>query len=373
MIKTLFIFGTRPEAIKMAPIIKESEKHTDRIITKVCVTAQHREMLDQVLDFFKITPDYDLNLMKKDQTLFDITADSLKGLEKVFKDYRPDLIFVQGDTTTAFVGALSGFYEKIKVGHVEAGLRSHNKFSPYPEEVNRVLAGHLADLHFAPTERAAENLKEEGVTENIWVTGNTVIDALFLGLKIVKETAEDAYSRFFDFVDFSKRVILVTGHRRESFGEPFENICMAMKEIIDRHEDVEIVYPVHLNPNVRRPVNAILKDTNRIHLIEPLDYPHLIWLMNRSYLVLTDSGGIQEEAPSIGKPVLVMRDVTERVEGVQSCTAKLVGTDKNKIISELETLLTNKGEYDKMSKAVNPYGSGDSAKNIINIVLRTFK
>ena len=370
MIKTLFIFGTRPEAIKMAPLIKEAEKHPDKIQTKVCVTAQHREMLDQVLDFFKITPDYDLDLMKKNQTLFDITADSLKGLEKVLSDYDADVIFVQGDTTTAFIGALSGFYKKIKVAHIEAGLRSGNKMSPYPEEVNRILAGHLATFHFAPTEKAKNNLNEEGITENVWITGNTVIDALFLGLKIIKESSEDSFEKFYDFVDFTKRVILVTGHRRESFGKPFENICQAISEIIDRYPDVEIVYPVHLNPNVRKTVNEILKDKNRIHLIEPLDYPHLIWLMNKSHLVLTDSGGIQEEAPSLAKPVLVMRDVTERVEGIESGTAKLVGTDKGIILTEIDKLLTSPDEYNKMARAVNPYGTGSSAANIVEILTR---
>jgi len=297
--KILFIFGTRPEAIKMAPVIKEFKKEKS-IDVKVCITAQHREMLDQVLNFFGIKPDYDLNLMKPNQSLFDITANSLKSLEKVLDKEKPDLIFVQGDTTTAFVGALAGFYKKMKVAHIEAGLRSHNKYSPFPEEINRVLVGHVADYHFAPTERAKENLYRENIKKNVYVVGNTVIDALFLGLNIIKKEGEEKFYKYFDFIDFSKKIILVTGHRRENFGKPFENICYALKEIAKR-EDVEIVYPVHLNPNVKKPVNEILNGVRNIHLIEPLEYPYLIWLMSKSYLVLTDSGGIQEEAPSLGK------------------------------------------------------------------------
>jgi len=359
--KVLFLFGTRPEAIKRAPLIKEF-KSEENFKIKVCVTAQHRQMLDQVLNFFNIKPDYDLNLMKPNQSLFDITSNTLKGLEDVLEKEKPDLIFVQGDTTTAFVGALAGFYKKIKVAHIEAGLRSHNKYSPFPEEINRVLVGHLADYHFAPTKRAKENLFKENIKENVFVVGNTVIDALFLGLDIIKKEGEEKYYKYFDFIDFSKKIILVTGHRRESFGKPFENICYALKEIANSFSNVEIVYPVHLNPNVRKPVNKILKNQERIHLIEPLEYPYLIWLMSRSYLVLTDSGGIQEEAPSLGKPVLVMREVTERIEGIEAGTAKLVGTNKEKIEKEVKKLLENKGDYDKMSKAVNPYGEGDSSK-----------
>jgi len=365
--KLLFIFGTRPEAIKMAPLIKAFQKEISFEI-KICVTAQHRQMLDQVLDFFDIKPDYDLNMMKSNQSLFDITANVLKGLEKILEGYKPDLIFVQGDTTTAFVGALAGFYKKIKVAHIEAGLRSHNKYSPFPEEINRVLIGHLADYHFSPTERAKENLIKEGIKENIFVVGNTVIDALFLGLNIIKHKGEEEYLDYFNFINFSKKIILVTGHRRESFGEPFENICNALKEIAENYKDVEIVYPVHLNPNVRKPVNRILNGIDNIYLIEPLSYPYLIWLINKSYLILTDSGGIQEEAPSLGKPVLVMREVTERVEGIEAGTAKLVGTSKDKIISEVVNLLTNKEEYDKMAKAINPYGDGKASVGIIDIL-----
>jgi len=368
MNKILFIFGTRPEAIKMAPLIKEFEKNKDKFDIKVCVTAQHREMLDQVLDFFNINVDYDLNLMKPNQSLFTITADIIKSLENVLDSSKPDLIFVQGDTTTAFAGALAGFYKKIKIAHIEAGLRSFNKYSPYPEEINRVLVGHIADYHFAPTERAKKNLYNEGIKKNVWVVGNTVIDALFLGLDIIKKEGEDKYYKFFEFVDFSKKIILVTGHRRESFGEPFKNICFALKEIANSFEDIEIVYPVHLNPNVRKPVYEILQGHPRIHLIEPLEYPYLIWLMSKSYIVLTDSGGIQEEAPSLGKPVLVMRKITERVEGIEAGTAKLVGTNKDKIVKETMKLLESEQEYKKMANAVNPYGDGKASKKILKII-----
>lgn len=364
--KLLFIFGTRPEAIKMAPLIKEFKKHTDKFITKVCITAQHREMLDQVLNFFNIKPDFDLNLMKPNQSLFDTSANGLKGLEKVLYEYEPDLIFVQGDTTTAFVGALAGFYRKIKVAHIEAGLRSKNKYSPFPEETNRVLVGHLADYHFAPTERAARNLRGEGIEKNIWIVGNTVIDALFMTLEIIKDR-DSEFKKYFDYIDFNKKIILVTGHRRESFGEPFKEICLSLREIAERR-DVEIVYPVHLNPNVRKPVFEILNGHKNIHLVEPLSYPNLVWLMNKSYLVLTDSGGIQEEAPSLGKPVLVMRDITERVEGIEAGTAKLIGTNKEKLVEEASYLLTNDKEYKRMARAVNPYGDGKSSNRILSII-----
>jgi len=368
MKKILFIFGTRPEAIKMAPLIKEFYEHKDKFEIKICITAQHRQMLDQILDFFKIIPDYDLNLMKPNQTLFDITVDGLTGVNKIIDKYMPDLIFVQGDTTTVFVSALAGYYHKIPVAHLEAGLRSNNKYSPFPEEINRTLTGHIADFHFAPTLKAKKNLNKENIFNNIWVVGNTVIDALFLGIDLIKKTDDDKYLKHFKFIDFSKKIILVTGHRRESFGKPFENICNALKFIAEKNSDIEIVYPVHLNPNVQKPVNTILKEIKNIHLIKPLDYPYLIWLMNRSYLVLTDSGGIQEEAPSLGKPVLVMRDVTERMEGVKAGNAKLVGTDINKIIKETASLLTNKNIYNKMSKAKNPYGDGTTSKKIVKIL-----
>ena len=368
--KLLFIFGTRPEAIKMAPLVREFRKHPAQFDVKVCVTAQHRQMLDQVLEFFSIRPDYDLNLMQANQSLFDVTAGGLKGLEKVLDAFLPDFIFVQGDTTTAFIGALSGFYKKIKVVHIEAGLRSGNKYSPFPEEVNRILAGHLADFHFAPTPRAADNLRVEGITEKVMVTGNTVIDALLLGLELIRERGEEAFFRQFGFVDFSKRIILVTGHRRESFGKPFENIFNALKDIATAFPDVEIVYPVHLNPNVKEPVHKILSDTKGIHLIEPLNYPELIWLMEKSTLVLTDSGGIQEEAPSLGKPVLVMREVTERTEGIDAGTAKLVGTDRAVIVNEATRLLRDKAAYDAMAKAVNPYGDGTSCMQTVEYFLK---
>ena len=372
MRKILLIFGTRPEAIKFAPLYQEFNKNSNFFDVKVCITAQHRQMLDQVLNFFGIKPDYDLNLMKNNQSLFDITTGVLRGLEKVLKDYKPDLVFVQGDTTYAFVGALSAFYMKIKVAHLEAGLRSYNKYAPFPEEINRVLIGHLADYHFAPTIKAKENLQKEGVKENVWVVGNTVIDALFWGLEIIekninlKKEIESFFERFLDSNE--DKVILVTGHRRESFGEGFENICKALKEIAIQFPEIKIIYPVHLNPNVREPVNRILNGIANIYLIEPLEYPYLIWLMSKSYLVLTDSGGIQEEAPSLGKPVLVMRDVTERIEGIEAGTAKLVGTKKETIFKAVQSLIENQSEYQKMSKAVNPYGDGLASKRIVDII-----
>ena len=307
--KLLFIFGTRPEAIKMAPLIKELEgSHLFRVF--VCVTGQHREMLDQVLEFFNIKPDYDLNLMKPNQSLIDITARGLTSLDPIINNISPDFIFVQGDTTSVLIGALAGYYCKIPVVHIEAGLRSGNMYSPFPEEGNRKVAGHLSYIHFAPTERAKENLIFEGIKNHVYVVGNTVIDALFLGLGIISSRSENHFIELFNDIDFSKKLILVTGHRRESFGKPFEDICNALKEIAERFRDVEIIYPVHLNPNVQEPVKRILNKTPNIHLIKPQNYPSLIWLMNKSTIVLTDSGGIQEEAPSLGKPVLVMRDVT---------------------------------------------------------------
>jgi UDP-N-acetylglucosamine 2-epimerase (non-hydrolysing) len=362
-LKVLFFFGTRPEAIKMAPLIREFQKHPKTLEVKVCVSAQHREMLDQVLDFFEIRPDFDLNIMKPGQDLFDITALALQRIREVFLSYRPDWLFVQGDTTTTFVGALAAFYEKAQVAHIEAGLRSFNRHSPFPEETNRILTTHLSDLHFAPTERARENLLKEGVPpERVFVVGNTSIDALFLCLKLIEGKVQEDFESLRP-VNFAKRIILVTGHRRESFGAPFENICHALREIA-LERDVEVVYPVHLNPNVRKPVFGILKGMPNIHLIEPLDYPSFVWLMNESSLILTDSGGVQEEAPSLGKPVLVMRDVTERVEGVEAGTAVLVGTDREKIVAETLRLLRNREEYERMAKAVNPYGDGTACEKI---------
>ena len=367
-LKILFIFGTRPEAIKFAPLIKACKKRTNLFQVLTCVTAQHRKMLDQVLSFFAIIPDFDLEIMKANQGLFDITSIALTGLEKILSGTSPNLIFVQGDTTTAFAGALAGYYKKTKVCHLEAGLRSSNKYSPYPEEINRVLADHIADYHFAPTDKAVKNLRKEGITENVWKVGNTVIDALFLGLSMIEKKGEAEFIKHFKFLDFSKRIILITGHRRESFGEPFENVCHAFKEIASSHPDTELVYPVHLNPNVQEPVYRILKDCKNIHCIEPLDYPHLIWLMSKCYMVLTDSGGIQEEAPSLGKPVLVMREVTERIEGIEAGTARLVGTNKEAIIREVNVLLNDATAYQSMANAVNPYGDGKTSEKIVEIL-----
>lgn len=365
MKKILFIFGTRPEAIKMAPLIKEAKNHPE-FDFKVCVTGQHREMLDQVLNFFDIAPDFDLDIMKPNQTLFDITTDGLRAIEIVLKEYQPEVVFVQGDTTTAFIGALAGFYCKIKVAHVEAGLRSGQKYSPYPEEINRVMVSHLADYHFAPTKKAVQALEKESIIENVFVVGNTVVDALLLGLDMIKKQGDGEYERFFSKVDFSKRIILVTGHRRESHGKNFEDMCKAMKDIADKFVDIEIVYPVHLSPSVRKSVYAVLSNHPRIHLIEPLEYSKLLWLMNKSYLVLTDSGGIQEEAPSLGKPVLVMRDVTERTEGIDAGTAMLVGTDRKIIFDKTDRLLSDIELYENMAKAINPYGDGLTSKRIFN-------
>ncbi len=366
MKKILFIFGTRPEAIKMAPVIKKFRKYPDEFSVKICVTAQHREMLNQVLEFFKITADYDLNLMQKDQTLYDITSQGIKKLENVLSQCQPDMIFVQGDTTTSFIGALAGFYEKIKVAHIEAGLRSNDKFAPFPEEINRKLISHIADFHFSPTIQAEKNLINEGIKHNIFTVGNTVIDALYSGLDIINNK-DDEFYKFFNLIDFSKKIILVTGHRRESFGKPFENICFAIKEISEQ-SGIEFVYPVHLNPNVQKPVNRILSKLKNVHLLKPLEYPQLIWLMNKSYIVLTDSGGIQEESPSLGKPVLVMRDVTERQEGIDAGTALLVGTSKENIVSSINLLLQDKDKYSKMAKAVNPYGDGKASDKIVEII-----
>ena len=366
-VKILFVFGTRPEAIKFGPLIKEFHKRSDIFSAKVCVTAQHRDMLDQVLTFFKISSAYDLNIIKRDQSLFDITANGIRCLENVIKDVKPDVIFVQGDTTSAFVGALAGFYEKIKIFHIEAGLRSFNKYSPFPEEMNRMLIGRLADLHFAPTINARENLMQEGIKHNVHVVGNTGIDALFFALEIIKsENLELHYYNKFDFLNL-KKLILITAHRRESFGKQFKNICLSLKKICINNEDVDIVYPVHLNPHVRKPVFDILGNLKNIHLIEPLSYPEFIWLMNKSYIVLTDSGGIQEEASSLGKPILVMRDVTERIEGIIGKTSCLVGTDQKKITSEVELLLSDKSEYQRRAKKTHLYGDGKASRRIVDL------
>lgn len=368
MRKILFIFGTRPEAIKMIPVIKAFRASENKYQVKICVTAQHREMLDSVLKFFSVRADYDLDLMRSGQSLFSLTGKLIHKLEPVLQKTKPDLVFVQGDTTSAFAGALAAHYMKIPVAHIEAGLRSFNKFSPFPEEMNRVLISRLADFHFAPTKRAADYLKEEGIRSNVWITGNTVIDALQLGLKIINTRGEGKFIRHFRNIDFGKKIILVTGHRRESFGKPFKEICLALKQIAGNHPETEIVYPVHRNPNVQTPVYSILGNTPGIHLIPPQDYPHFIWLMKKSSLILTDSGGVQEEAPSLGKPVLVMRDVTERTEGIRAGTARLVGTKYPQIAGEIERLLTDPKAFQSMAKKVNPYGDGKAALRIVSVI-----
>ncbi|MFN3967025.1 MAG: non-hydrolyzing UDP-N-acetylglucosamine 2-epimerase, partial [Endomicrobiia bacterium] len=353
MKKILCIFGTRPEAIKMAPVIKQLEKTRD-LSVKVCITAQHRHMLDQVLEVFEIKPDYDLNIMQEGQSLYHVTCACLERLEKVLEKEKPDLALVHGDTTTTFASTLACFYKKIPVGHVEAGLRSFDKFNPYPEEVNRVLTDKLCDLLFAPTKIAKENLLKENIPfEKIFVTGNTVIDALFLALKKKHKFRNSFLKKKFDNIYnqvSSTRYILVTAHRRENFGKPIENICLALREIAEKFTGVEIIYPVHLNPNVQSVVKKILPNHPRIHLIEPLDYLDFINLMKISYIVVTDSGGLQEEAPALGKPVLVLRKVTERPEAVLAGTAKVVGIEKNRIFSSIKELLENKNVYNKMAK-----------------------
>ena len=352
----------------MAPLVKEFQKHPESFKIIVCLTGQHRQMLDQINSFFGIKGDYDLNLMKPNQTLFDIVSGCLLGLKGILEKERPDLVFVQGDTSTVLAGAIASYFCKVPVAHLEAGLRSGNKHSPFPEEGNRIITGHIADWHFAPTETAVENLRREGIAKNVFKVGNTVIDALYLGLDLIKKTDGQAYKSFFNFIDFSKRIILVTGHRRESFGEGFEHICKAISHLANSYSDVEFVYPMHCNPNVREPVMKHLSDKKNVHLIEPLDYPYLIWLMENVFFVLTDSGGIQEEAPALGKPVLVMRNVTERQEGVDAGTARLVGTDFDGIVRNCELLLNDSEAYGKMANAVNPYGDGTASKQIVKIV-----
>ncbi len=369
MKKILFIFGTRPEAIKMAPVIKKL-KEADVFNVKVCVTAQHREMLDEVLKIFEINPDYDLDIMKKNQDLYDITSNILLGLKNVLDDFKPNLVMVHGDTTTTFSASLAAFYKKIDIAHIEAGLRSGNIYSPYPEEANRKMTSILAKYHFAPTLKAKENLIKEGLNEkNIIVTGNTVIDSLFWVIKKIENDSKlkDKILKRLNF-SFDSKFILVTGHRRENFGQGFLNICEALKEIALKHKDINIVYPVHLNPNVREPVNKILNGIENIKLIEPLNYLEFVYLMSKSYLILTDSGGVQEEAPSLKKPVLVMRDTTERPEGIEAGCLRLVGTDKRKIVKEVEKLLDDENEYKKMSKCKNPYGDGKASERIVEFL-----
>jgi len=371
MKKALFIFGTRPEAIKMAPVIHFFKQHPDKIETKVCITAQHREMLDQVLDFFEIIPDYDLDLMQKGQNLFDLSARILNALYPVLNDFNPDLILVHGDTTTTMMGSIAGFYKGAKIGHVEAGLRTYDKKAPFPEEINRQITARVADFHFAPTDTALQNLLKENIAKNnIVVTGNTVIDALHWGLKKLNNYHDDEIKYLKSILQPEKKLILVTGHRRENFGRGFINICEALKEIAITHSDTQIIYPVHLNPNVQKPVYDLLGKIDNIQLIKPLSYPAFLWLMSQSYMILTDSGGIQEEAPSLGKPVLVMRETTERPEAVTAGTVILVGTDKQKIISKTNELLAGSTLYNKMKKSHNPYGNGDASKQIFDFVMK---
>ena len=366
-IKVMTVFGTRPEAIKMAPVVLELKKYPDLITPIVAVTAQHRDMLDQVLNLFNIKPDYDLNIMAQGQTLFDITTKAMNGLNEVLSKEKPDIVLVHGDTTTTFAGALAAYYHETAVGHVEAGLRTYNKYSPFPEEMNRKLTGAIADLHFAPTDTASGNLKAEGTKEDkIFVTGNTVIDALH-------KTVTDDFKfddEKLENIDYeNKRIILVTTHRRENLGEPMRHVYKALKDIVNEFDDVEIVFPVHKNPKVREVVNEELGNIEAVHLIDPLDYEPFANLMHRAFLVLTDSGGIQEEAPSLGKPVLVLRDTTERPEAVKAGTVKLIGTERQKVYEETKYLLTDHDEYQRMANTCNPYGDGKASKRIIEAIL----
>jgi len=373
MKKILLVFGTRPEAIKMAPLVKffQADNYFE---TKVCVTAQHREMLDQVLDIFEITPEYDLNIMKQGQDLYDVTSSVLLGLRDVLVDFSPDIVLVHGDTTTTLSASLAAFYQKIAIGHVEAGLRTGNIYSPWPEEANRQLTSQIATYHFAPTQTSAENLYNENITKDkILITGNTVIDALFLALEKIntddklKEKVNTQIQKHYK-LQKHKKIILITGHRRENFGQGFINICEALKKLAINNKDIDIVYPVHLNPNVQKPVNEILNDVDNVYLIPPLEYEAFIYLMNMSHFIITDSGGVQEEAPSLGKPVLVMRDTTERPEALEAGTVKLVGTNVKKIINEAQKLLDNEEIYIKMSQAHNPYGNGTACEKILNFL-----
>ncbi|CAM4057575.1 UDP-N-acetylglucosamine 2-epimerase (non-hydrolyzing) [Bacillus cereus] len=365
-LKVMTIFGTRPEAIKMAPLVLELQKHPEKIESIVTVTAQHRQMLDQVLNIFGITPDFDLNIMKDRQTLIDITTRGLEGLDKVMKEAKPDIVLVHGDTTTTFIASLAAFYNQIPVGHVEAGLRTWDKYSPYPEEMNRQLTGVMADLHFSPTAKSATNLQKENKDESrIFITGNTAIDAL-------KTTVKETYSHSVLEKLGNDRLVLMTAHRRENLGEPMRNMFRAIKRLVDKHEDVQVVYPVHMNPVVRETANDILGEHNRIHLIEPLDVIDFHNVAARSYLMLTDSGGVQEEAPSLGVPVLVLRDTTERPEGIEAGTLKLAGTDEETIFNLADELLSNKEAHDKMTKASNPYGDGRASERIVEAILQHF-
>ena len=365
MIKVMTVFGTRPEAIKMAPLVKELKKR-EEIETIVCVTAQHREMLDQVLNVFEIVPDYDLNIMKQGQTLADVTTRALQGLESVIKEVNPDIVLVHGDTTTTFAGALAAFYNQVDIGHVEAGLRTYNKYSPYPEEMNRQMVSCVADMHFAPTSLSAQNLINEGRnSDNIIITGNTAIDAMSTTIRA------DYHHELFDWICDDK-MILLTAHRRENLGEPMRNIFKAIKRIVLEYSDVKVIYPIHMNPKVREVANDVLGDIDRVRLIEPLEVIDFHNFQNKSYIILTDSGGIQEEAPSLGKPVLVLRDTTERPEGIEAGTLKLVGTDEEIIYAETKKLLDDKNEYEKMSRASNPYGDGTACKQIADSIVKRY-
>ena len=383
MKKIMLVFGTRPEAIKMAPLVKEFQKRPNEFQTIVCVTGQHREMLDQVLHIFEITPDYDLNIMKQGQDLYDVTARVLLGMRDVLKEARPDVVLVHGDTTTSTAAALAAYYQQIPVGHVEAGLRTHNIYSPWPEEMNRQLTGRLATYHFAPTPLSRQNLLSEGVQEShITVTGNTVIDALYMVVdkikrdkvldaeleKLLKQSGYDV-----NRLSAGKKLVLITGHRRENFGDGFISMCRAIKTLTEKYPEVDFVYPMHLNPNVRKPIHEVfgedLSGLGNMFFIEPLEYLSFVYLMEKSTIVLTDSGGIQEEAPGLGKPVLVMRDTTERPEALEAGTVKLVGTDYDKIIKEVSALIEDREYYDRMSKAVNPYGDGKACARIVNALL----
>lgn len=371
MKKICVVVGTRPEAIKMAPVVRELERHSDRLSVILCSTGQHKQMLDQVLSLFDINPDFDLGVMQSGQDLTDVTSKVLLGLRDVFKKITPDLVLVHGDTTTAFSAAVAAFYERVPIGHVEAGLRTGDKYSPWPEEMNRKLVGALADYHFAPTDNARSNLEREGVDPvKISTTGNTVIDALAHVVNRLECDLElrEALEKEFSYLNKAKKLVLVTGHRRENFGDGFEKICCALKTIAQR-DDVEIVYPVHLNPNVREPVERLLSSVTSIHLVDPLDYLPFVYLMNRSYLVLTDSGGIQEEAPSLGKPVLVMRNTTERPEGIAAGTVRLVGADEEAIVAGVCALLDDSVAYESMASSINPYGDGFSSRRIVDLIL----
>ena len=365
-IKVMSVFGTRPEAIKMAPLVKELESRKE-IESIVCVTAQHREMLDQVLETFKITPDYDLNIMKQGQTLGDVTTRALNGLEEVIKECRPDIVLVHGDTTTTFAGALAAFYNQVAIGHVEAGLRTWDKYSPFPEEMNRQMVDCMTDMYFAPTNLSKTNLVNEGKDEaKIYITGNTAIDAM-------GTTVDENYTHpELEWIKEGERMILLTAHRRENLGDPMRNIFRAIKRIVNEHEDVKVIYPIHMNPKVREVANEVLGDNDRVKMIEPLEVFDFHNFQNKSFIILTDSGGIQEEAPSLGKPVLVLRDTTERPEGIDAGTLKLVGTDEEVIYEETKKLLTDKEVYDKMSKASNPYGDGHASERIVDAIIEKF-